>query len=293
MKLIEKLLYRRYLGEELALDNLSVPLIKSSQDLFDLDQELFLFDGFGTLYLRDRAMPGAVELWNGLRKNGKRLAILTNSASRSHLHICESARSFGFEIDESDVCSSGEYFLATSCPAELGRIFHIGNNHAEQFLRNQGYVLSADLTSIESIVVSSPVFDKQHRELLLAQAKWILSQKSMTIHILNPDACAPHENGSKYEVSGAHAWRLDPTMKFPFKAYGKPMQAFFKFALQKYGVSTQNTVMIGDTLGTDIAGARRTGIQSYLCMQGNSQFTEITSDIKSLGLKPDFFLSIL
>lgn len=52
-------------------------------------------------------------------------------------------------------------------------------------------------------------------------------------------------------------------VEYIYKA-GKPMRDGYEKAMQKLGTTAKTTVFIGDQLFTDVWGAKRTGIKSYL-----------------------------
>ena len=49
---------------------------------------------------------------------------------------------------------------------------------------------------------------------------------------------------------------------------GKPYRKIFNFALRKYNIPKNKIIMIGDSLLTDILGAKRAGIKSALAYDG-------------------------
>jgi NagD protein len=61
------------------------------------------------------------------------------------------------------------------------------------------------------------------------------------------------------------------------KAYclGKPNPFMFLMARQRLGLHTAETIMIGDTMETDIRGAVEIGIQAYLVLTGSTKREEI------------------
>lgn len=67
---------------------------------------------------------------------------------------------------------------------------------------------------------------------------------------------------------------------------GKPNKSFFKLALNIFGASAKETVMIGDDIQSDIGGAQEAGLQAWLVKTG--KFRE--SDLES-GIKPDQILN--
>ena len=53
--------------------------------------------------------------------------------------------------------------------------------------------------------------------------------------------------------------------------YSKPSRDFFGTALRESGADADSTVMIGDSLSADIAGANGIGIQSIWLSHGNKR----------------------
>jgi ribonucleotide monophosphatase NagD (HAD superfamily) len=48
--------------------------------------------------------------------------------------------------------------------------------------------------------------------------------------------------------------------------------------------------MVGDTLGTDVLGARIAGFDSALVVGRNVPADELEADEKALGIRPDWYL---
>jgi HAD superfamily hydrolase (TIGR01458 family) len=65
---------------------------------------------------------------------------------------------------------------------------------------------------------------------------------------------------------------------------GKPSPAFYQGAVRSLGLaSTQGTVMVGDDLWSDIAGAQRAGLEGWLVRTG--KFREAA--LQASGIHPD------
>ena len=61
---------------------------------------------------------------------------------------------------------------------------------------------------------------------------------------------------------------------------GKPERPFFDMAIKTLGFPSNQVVMIGDSIETDIGGAQRAGIEGILVRTGNYQFlSESESDV--------------
>ena len=64
---------------------------------------------------------------------------------------------------------------------------------------------------------------------------------------------------------------------------GKPERAMFESALRVLGTEPSETLMIGDRIGTDIAGAQAVGIKTALVMTG----VETEESLKASNIQPD------
>ncbi len=65
--------------------------------------------------------------------------------------------------------------------------------------------------------------------------------------------------------------------------YGKPHAEIYLDAMAKLGdVNPHRTLMVGDTLRTDILGAKRAGIKSCLTLMGGASGRDITAEGKEL-----------
>ena len=63
---------------------------------------------------------------------------------------------------------------------------------------------------------------------------------------------------------------LEVVISRPITLIGKPQPHFFTAALERAGFGRDNTIMIGDSLNSDIAGATAAGLKSLLVRTGNS-----------------------
>jgi len=71
---------------------------------------------------------------------------------------------------------------------------------------------------------------------------------------------------------------------------GKPEKAMFEVALQRLGTSPEQTLMVGDRLETDIAGAQRAGLQAALVLTGTTTAEQArSSEIQADGVFGSLF----
>ena len=93
---------------------------------------------------------------------------------------------------------------------------------------------------------------------LVAGAKFIAT---------NPDVAGPSEHGLE-PANGAMAALMQTASGVKPFFVGKPNPLMMRTALNYLGVHSENTVMIGDNMDTDIAGGVQAGLETILVLSG-------------------------
>ena len=271
--------------------------------------DAFCFDGYGTLYNRGSFVyPGAMEWFKMLRAAGKHIRLVTNAASDVDAVLARDADKRGFDFTEAETISSGSLLFDlvqqlrsdTAKPLELREVYYIGRETGKNVLAKCGITAVAmDAEPTEPIVAISSAKDTPET---YAQAVKILQKPGAILFVLNSDAWAPKipdENGVtvREPVSGALSERLrrdsacDANGGEGCTTYylGKPFPAIWEKVKRSLPVGA-NVLMIGDTLGTDVYGAKVAGFDSALVVGRNVPATELETDETVLGIRPDYYL---
>ena len=74
--------------------------------------DTFLLDGFGVLNVGKTAVPGAIDCVEHLRASGKKVVLVTNSASTSIFGQVKRYAKLGFDFAQKDIVSSRDPTLA-------------------------------------------------------------------------------------------------------------------------------------------------------------------------------------
>ena len=283
-------------------------------DLLDR-YDVFCFDGYGTLYNRDRFVyPGAMDWFQMLRRAGKHLRLVTNAASDIDEVLARDADKRGFDFSTEETISSGcllrklvERLRRGECadgnaakPLELREVYYIGRETGKHVLEACGITAVAmDAEPAEPIVAISSAKDTPET---YARAVKILQRPGAILLVLNSDAWAPKipdENGVtvRESVSGALSERLrrdsmcDANGGEGCKTYylGKPFPQIWE-RVKASLPSGSRVLMIGDTLGTDVFGAKVAGFDSALVVGRNVPAAELEADESALGIRPDYYL---
>lgn len=298
MDLLESQIYRRYQSLIAESDflrpvaGLSVPIPRKVflSDVLD-DYDAFCFDGYGTLYNRGTFVyPGALEWFRKLREARKCLRLVTNAASDVDSVLAADAAKRGFPFTEEETISSGSLLanLVASLRKQgnwrLTEMFYIGRETGKNVLAACG-VRAVEEPSEPVVAVSSSTATEE----MFEHAVEILSRAGGLLLVLNSDAWAPNIDGSRSPVSGALSERLRQRSNAETKYLGKPFPAVWK-RVRETLPSGARVLMIGDTLGTDVFGARVAGFDSALVVGRNVPEADLEKDEVALGVRPNYYL---
>ncbi|MBW2524502.1 MAG: HAD hydrolase-like protein [Deltaproteobacteria bacterium] len=243
--------------------------------------QVLLIDAYGVLITHDGVLPGAGELIAHLSSANKPFFIVTNDASRSVERSAERYRGLGLSIAAEQIITSG--LLLRRHFADHGligaRCVVLGPDDSLEYVRSAGGEI-VDLDSTEDaeavIICDERGFD------VMPSLDRVLSMlfrraddgQSTALIVPNPDLIYPADTGRFGFTAGALAVMFEEALaqRYPdrddlrFVRLGKPHRAIFEEARRRAG--TDDLVMIGDQLATDILGAARYGIDSALVTTG-------------------------
>jgi len=248
--------------------------------------DAFFFDGFGTLYNLKDPHPGAADALQYLRHAGKQIRLLTNAASRPQEKLQAHLQSMGIHFSPHEIISSGTLLEDWNRQHLYSSAYHMGKSDALPFFEKAG--ISVQFSPIDPLVILTGALPTHidPREHILS----ILTRKDAILVVLNPDAWAPNLDGTRIPVSGVAAMELQTLTGCRIAHLGKPFPEIFQKAKNSLN-SSKRILMIGDTLGTDIVGARASGLDCALVLGGNSLSAELYADEQLLQTAPDFYLS--
>ncbi|HEX2937161.1 MAG TPA: HAD-IIA family hydrolase [Bacteroidales bacterium] len=241
----------------------------------------FICDMDGVIYHGNKLLPGVKEFVEWLVKENKRFLFLTNSSERTRRELRDKLARMGVDVDENVFYTSAlatASFLAAQKPR--GSAYIIGEAGLINALYNVGYTMNNyDPDYVVVGDTASYSFEKiQHAvNLILRGAKLIGT---------NPDTTGPIENGIMPATKALVAPIEIATGK---KAYfiGKPNPLMMRIALKKIECSTEETVIIGDRMDTDIIAGIESEIDTCLVLSGIS--TRETIDL--FPYRPHFVLN--
>ena len=227
--------------------------------------DLVILDLDGVLVLGDRPIEGAIEAVSRLRAVGRKIKFVTNNASRRVDEVAQMLSGMGIQAAAAEVLTSAAAaaaLLAEKYPAR-SPVLVVGAPALREEVSAAGLtpVTSADDGPMAVVQGYGPkVGWADLAEACLAVragALWVATNRDRTLP--TPRGEVPG-NGA---LVAALATALD---RQPDLVVGKPEPALFQAAARDAG--STGTLIIGDRLDTDIAGAHRAGMDSLLVLTG-------------------------
>ena len=263
-----------------------LPSLEAIADGYDA----ILFDQFGVLHDGETAYPGVPALLRRLVTAGKRVVVLTNSAKSAAANAVR-LRRIGSFADGVAVMSSGEAFLAflaAAPPERLALVAPPGDDYGLGQIPSQVVDEPADADLLAILQADTPRMTMADYEALLAPA----ARRGVPAVCANPDFERLTPRG-RFPAAGAVAalyGRLGGTVRY----FGKPHRPIFEAALERIGSpDPARTLMIGDSLHHDVAGAQGAGIASALVLTGlsaNLALDDLGALFAREGLAPTYVL---
>ncbi len=250
----------------------------------DLDKyTAFILDIDGVLVRNRVPVPGAVGAVREFVRRGS-IVLLTNNSTADRGTVAERLSGLGFPLTEKQVVTSA-YVAARYLREHYGtqRVWPVGEEGLVRELAACGHQL-ADPEHAQWVVAGMDRHLTYKRlahtlEAFLAGARFLAT---------NRDATFPVESG-QLPGAGAVVGALEGMGFPPETVVGKPTPAAFHAALSVAGVSPEQTLMVGDRLETDIAGAMEVGMDTALVLTGVAS----VEDVARRGIVPTWIAASL
>ncbi|MFQ5409347.1 MAG: HAD-IIA family hydrolase [Anaerolineales bacterium] len=223
----------------------------------------FIVDMDGVLWTGDTPLPGLRAFFAALRRTGRKFVLATNNATRTAAQYVERAAGFGVELARTEIITSAEA-TARAIADESGagtRVFCIGEVGLAEALVAERLALHND--DVRYVIVG---MDRSVDWSKLATAALNIRAGARFIGT-NPDVSFPTERGI-VPGNGAILAALEAATGVSPRIIGKPEPVLYEQALARMCAAREETLVIGDRLDTDIAGAIRAGLSSLLVLTG-------------------------
>jgi NagD protein len=224
----------------------------------------YLIDMDGVIHRGSEAIPGAADFIRSIQEQNIPYLFLTNNSTYTPLDVLVKLRKFEIEAAVQNVYTSAlatAEFVRGQRPG--GTAFVIGEGGLLSALNDVHYAINRDSPDYvivgEGRVLNYEMVEHAHR--LIAGGAQLIST--------NSDTWCPTDSGPRPGCGAIVALLEAATGR---KAYhvGKPNPFMMRAARKRLGLRTDEVIMIGDTMDTDIRGAAELGFQSILVLTGSS-----------------------
>jgi NagD protein len=227
-----------------------------------VEKKNFLIDMDGVLIHGKRLIPGADEFINSLKAKEIKFLILTNNSIYTPIDLAHRLQVTGLDVEKSNIFTSA---MATASfmklQKEKGNAFVIGESGLNVAIHNAGYILTPEKPDF---VVLGETFDYNFHQVTKAVQLILEGARFLAT---NPDPTGPTENGIAPACGAMAALIEKASGKSPF-FLGKPNPFMIRAALNYLGVHSENTVMVGDRMDTDILSGIESGMDTILVLSG-------------------------
>jgi len=243
----------------------------------------FLIDMDGVIYRSNQLIPGADRFIETLKRERIPFLFLTNNSQRTRRDVSAKLARMGIKVDDSHIftCAMATArFLAKQKPG--GTAYVIGEGGLLNALHLNGFAIvdhAPDFVVVGECRTLTLEILEHAVKLILRGAKLIAT---------NLDPSCPTVDGTR-PGCGATVAYLETATGRKALSVGKPSPVMMRVARKELGLSTSQTVMIGDTMDTDILGAVQMGYRSVLVLSGGTQ----EADIDRFAFQPELIVDSL
>jgi len=232
----------------------------------------FLLDLDGVIYRENELIPGADVFVSRLKDSGRKVMALTNNASKSAEEFVVKLARMGIELAKEEVLTSTEATVTYLQRQDgITSVFTIGPESLRSAVNEAGYTCEPK-NEVDAVVVA---IDDAITIAELNEAFGYLNRGARLI-ATNPDLTIPVPGAIAPETGAVIAF-LEASSGKQAEVVGKPNRLMFDMALEKLGMHPREVVMVGDTLATDIEGARSADMRAVLITGENSSETSVNT----------------
>ncbi len=242
------------------------------------NKKLFLFDMDGTIYNEELIFDGTLDLLSFIEEIGGRYIFITNNSSSSVADYIKKTNKLGIKADIDNFFTSAQaaaLYFKNVFPDK--KIYCQGTKSLIKELEDAGITVTEEVEKdVDAVLVG---FDTELTSTKLRKTCELLL-RDIPFIATNPDLRCPVNFGYIPDCGSICNMLKAAVNKTPMYI-GKPEPTMVNIVQQKYGYTTNETVVIGDRLYTDIAAGLNAGVTSVCVLTGEATMEDIQNgDIK-------------
>jgi 4-nitrophenyl phosphatase len=230
-----------------------------------------LLDLDGTLYRGENVIPGAIEFVQRLRNRDIQPVFFTNNATRTPDDVCQKLKRLGIDASPNEVCTSAQaaarYLQRTL--TQGSKVGYLGQTGLSSALKDAGFVpvaVAADEADVIECSAAVLGLDPTATYSSLARFCSLVARLGRFV-LTNADVRLPVDDSFLPGNGALGSFVSTATGVSPYVA-GKPNPDFVQYALERFQVSAEDVLVIGDNLETDVASGVLSGVYTIHVQTG-------------------------
>ncbi len=240
----------------------------------------FLIDMDGVIYKGNQLIPGADAFIERLRSEDLSFLFLTNNSQRTRRDVATKLMRMGINVGEEHIftCAMATArFLSRQKPK--GTAYVIGEGGLLQALHQNGY----SIVDVEPDYVVVGEGRTMTNEALEVATRFVLGGAKLIATNIDPNC--PTASGTRPGCGAIVAFLETSTGKKALSV-GKPSPVMMRAARKQLQLVASQTVMIGDTMETDIIGGVQMGYHTVLALSGGTR----REDLVNFAFRPNHII---
>ena len=230
----------------------------------------FLIDMDGVLIEGKTIIPGADAFINRLLEQKRRFLLLTNNPVYTPRDLAHRLQETGLQIKEKQIFTSA---LATAAFLQRqrpnGKAYVLGESGLTQAIHDIGYIIT-DINPDYVVLGETLAYNFE----MIKKAIRLIHNEGARFIATNPDSSGPSEGGL-VPACGAMAALIEKASGVAPLFIGKPNALMMRTALNYLNVHSENTIMVGDRMDTDIIAGVTSGMETILVLSGVTKEADI------------------
>lgn len=234
-----------------------------------------ILDMDGVLWRDEQPIGDLASIFKQISQRELKVVLATNNSTKTVEEYLKKLIRFGVKLEKWQIVTSSlaaANYLERIYP-KGGFVYVVGEEGLFSALRNKGYYPVESSQEGDVLAVVAGLDRSLTYEKLRKATKYI--QNGARFIGTNSDHTLPTPEG-QIPGAGAILAALQTATKQQPVIIGKPAPEMYRWAIELMGISPKDTLVVGDRLETDIAGAQALGCMTGLVLSGVATREEVS-----------------